>query len=145
MLIATLVLGISVTTAMFSVLDAVLLRPLPFVDPDRVVVLGGAGFNDLDYWNGIIPLNTLPATIRVGRTWSQTEQRQRRLAEVSPDFSHVRRRNQLREALFDENETIPGRNHVAILSHAFLAAEFQFELVARLVQQFESTVVTLRR
>jgi hypothetical protein len=38
--ILTLALGISASTAIFTVLDAVVLRPLPFSDPDRLVSLG---------------------------------------------------------------------------------------------------------
>ncbi|HYC61388.1 MAG TPA: ABC transporter permease [Thermoanaerobaculia bacterium] len=37
--IATLALGVAFTTTMFSVVDAVLLKPLPFRDADRVVVV----------------------------------------------------------------------------------------------------------
>ena len=66
MLIATLVLGISVTTAMFSVLDAVLLRPLPFVDPERVVILVARASTSLITGIATIRLNIWLPTIRAG-------------------------------------------------------------------------------
>ena len=37
--IGTLALGIGVTVGMFSVLEGLLLRPLPFKDPERIVCI----------------------------------------------------------------------------------------------------------
>jgi len=40
MVVATLALGIGATTAVFSLIEGILLRPFPFADPESLVILG---------------------------------------------------------------------------------------------------------
>ena len=48
--LATLGVGIGATASIFSVVDGVLLRPLPLVDPDRIVMVRA---NQVERgWNG---------------------------------------------------------------------------------------------
>lgn len=57
--VATLALGIGATTAIFSVVDAVLLRPLPYADPNGLVMLWEHHVSFGDAHNVVGPANFL--------------------------------------------------------------------------------------
>jgi putative ABC transport system permease protein len=70
--LVTLALGIGVNTAVFSVFYAVLMRPLPYDDPDRVVVI----------WANFKTRGTAQVSVS-GELFREIEQRQRSMSGVS--------------------------------------------------------------
>jgi putative ABC transport system permease protein len=129
--VLTLALGIGATTAIFSLINTVLLRPLPFPDPDRLMsamaldtaerksgIPGNLSYPDFFDWRSRNHSFESLASYRrdaLTLTGSGTP-RQLESQVVSSDFFHVLAVNpQLgRGFVFDEEK--PG-THVAVLSH----------------------------
>ena len=122
MALATMALGIGCTTAVFSLVDAILIRPLPFDAPDRLFHA-----DDVDMRG---PFATLRANSRLadyaahfdvrafttpGRDWPERVKG----CEVSANFFRVLGARPLAGRTLVEGEDRPGTLHVAVLSHAF--------------------------
>ncbi|HEY2801334.1 MAG TPA: ABC transporter permease [Chthoniobacterales bacterium] len=130
--IATLALGIGANTAIFSVVDAILLRPLPFPQSNQLVTvwqtnpevakmgfpLGPASVPDFQDWRAqgksFVALSALE-----GWTANLTgqEEAERLLgARVSANLFSLLRVQPILGRGFVEGEDQPGRGHVAVLS-----------------------------
>lgn len=137
--VLTLALGIGANTAIFSVVNAVLLRPLPFKDPDRVVMLWGflprlaqshdrlpsssGNFTSLQKDNHVFE------NLAAFRNWSWQstgagEPEQLQGVRVSADFfSAVGATPMLGHAFTSEQDTA-GAAPVAIISHGLWQRQF---------------------
>jgi len=133
--VATLALSIGATTSMFSVVNAVLLRALPYRDPARIVVLCEHNTADVEapacnslnpsnflYWRDASrSLESLGAFVDVGASLIGANREpvavQARLANASV-FSILGARTTAGR-LFTEAEDVPGGPNVLVLGHAF--------------------------
>jgi putative ABC transport system permease protein len=128
-----LALGIGATTAMFTVVDSVLLRPLPYARPERLVVtlhgpaatapVSPADF--LDYRRAARAFDGLSAAQAWGATLGGGE-RPERIAglQVTADlFGVLGVRPQLGRT-FVAGEDEPGRNHVVVIGHGLWQRRF---------------------
>jgi putative ABC transport system permease protein len=130
----TLALGIGANTAIFSVVNGVLLRPLPYPQPERLVgvyhtsegrraVMSGPNFTDVTKM--ATTLESV-AAVSAGRMILTGEGEPTRLpvAEVSASlFSVLRVRPELGRA-FAASENTPGSTNVVILSHGLWQQRF---------------------
>jgi putative ABC transport system permease protein len=125
--VATLALGIGATSAIFSVVNAVLLSPLPFPEADRLVRVaqtwkGGAEVyspqNFLDVAAQASSFSGLAAIDGSGVTLTgQGAAARLEGAEVSASFFDVLRVRPLHGRGFVAEENEPGRNKVVVLGH----------------------------
>jgi len=137
--IATLTLGIGATTAVFTVVNGVLLRPLPYGHPESLGMVwlapGGAqgpggqlpltsGFF-LDLKAQVSPL----AGVAAFRSWPYTvasdgPAEQVSGARVTPQFFDVLGMKPSIGNVFTEQEATPGGPHVVLISHAYWERRF---------------------
>jgi hypothetical protein len=129
--IATLALAIGANTAMFSVLNAVLLRPLPYRSPEQLAMLwteiptprvheARSAYRDIEQWRrqsetfaDIAFFDPVSATLTTGGAADHLT-----LGRVSPNFFPVLGIQPVHGRNFSVEETVR-RERVALLSHRF--------------------------
>jgi putative ABC transport system permease protein len=133
----TLALGIGATSAMFSLVDGILLRPLPYARPDRLVQLVQAypeiGLDDWAlsqenvamYRDRVHELHSFAGYAGGGVTYL-ADGRPRRLSamRVTGDFFSVLGVSPLLGRTFGPAEDTPQPAHVAVLSYGLWQSEF---------------------
>jgi predicted permease len=132
--IATLALGIGANSAIFSVVHAVLLRPLPFPEPDRLVMLSQVWKgkptvysppNFLDVEAEAHSFESLAALDGGGVTMTGHGAPVRlEGAEVGAPFFDVLRVPPARGRTFLRGENEPGHNKVVVLGHRLWRERF---------------------
>ena len=136
--VLTLALGIGANTAIFSVVNAVLLRPLPYRDPDRLVEISGKNLKQGIYRFAVAPANFLDwqeqnhvfESMAILSSWSdnfnlvgegQPEELQGR--RVSASYLPLLGVRPILGRTFLPEEDHPGQ-HVVVLTHAFWQRRF---------------------
>ncbi len=135
--VVTLALGIGANTAIFSLVNSILLRPLPFREPDRVVRLIQASPKlGLDTWgvsqadfaayreqNRSLESIALFNSSAINLTGAGEPERLP-MTSVTADFFKVLGANPVLGRTFAEGEDAQGKNLVCVLSHRFWQRRF---------------------
>jgi putative ABC transport system permease protein len=135
--ISTLALGIGATTAMFTVVNSVLLRPLQFPEPERIVLLEGINprqgitrsnmsVPDIVDWQQQSQSFEQIAGFYSGGVFIATgdETERVRSSGVSPEFFPLFRIQPSSGRVIQADDVQEGRDPVAVISHALWQRRF---------------------
>jgi putative ABC transport system permease protein len=135
--VATLALGIGAGTMIFSVVYAVLLRPLPYRDPERLVIvtasqlergLEGAGLalgDFFDFQRHLRSVSGLSAATTRNANWTGGEAPQAvPVALVSPELFHLLGAPAARGRTLLAHDEDPGQARAVVMSHEFWRRRF---------------------
>jgi predicted permease len=134
----TLGLGIGANTAVFSVVDAVLLKPLPYAEPERLVVIYGGFLATGDKMVASVPeFNDYREQTQSFDSLSAYQQFSANLAPdgggepervegglVTPEMFSVLKASPFRGRIFLPEEAQDGRDGVAVLSYSLWLRRF---------------------
>ena len=133
--VLTLAIGIGANTAIFSFVDGVLLKPLPYAEPDRIVRVlekppggGRNGISTLNYldWqkdNSVFEYMAAQSGGSVTLT-GINDPVQLRGSRVSPHYFDIFGIKTVLGRTFAPDEDQQGRDHIAILSHVLWESQF---------------------
>jgi predicted permease len=133
--VAALTLGIGTNTAIFSVVNSVLLKPAPFPDPDRLVIFqntspqgsgSGASPTKFQHWReqtGVVQ-DVSAFNSGVINLTGLTFPEQLQSAQVSADFFRLFGATTFRGRTFTPEEDLPHGPKVAVMSHGLWKRRF---------------------
>jgi putative ABC transport system permease protein len=133
--VLTLALGIGANSAIFSFVDGVLLKPLPYPDPERILLLwekppgGGnnvvSAMNFLDWRSQSSSFTGVAAITGRSMTLSGTgEPTLMRVARVSAAYFDILGVKPKLGRTFASDEDTPGKEHVIVMSHRLWTTQF---------------------
>ena len=133
--LATLALGIGGNTAIFSIVNGVLLNPLPFPQPDRLVALheskpnfeqGSISYpNFLDWQRDNRTFSSMAVTRRTAFSFTGKGEAEQVNAEfVTADFFPLLGVNPILGRTFTQSEELPGAGPVALISEGLWRRKF---------------------
>ncbi len=132
----TIALGIGINTAIFSVVNGVLLRPLPFPNSDRLAsiftllrgtepdIFSPANFLDVQAQNTSFEAVSVFTTLAYDLSTAGTEPQALPAAAVSADFFRVIGVQPLMGRFFTQQDDIPGNHRVVVLSYPLWKDKF---------------------